>query len=275
MSPAVADQTVTLATNLKCGSCLAKLKPVLDEDRRILSWDADLSDPQRPVRARLATDASPEVLSEAIARAGFQARPVEPSAGKGDLGSLPVVLASESTSPQRPAPALDDKPPFRLATYKPLLLVLAYVVGASALFTAADPVWSWMAAMNNFMGFFFLGFAFFKLLDIGKFADAFASYDVIAKRSRSYGLAYPWIELGLGLAYLLAILPVLTNLVTAVIMGVGLIGVVQAVRRKQAIQCACLGTAFNLPMSAVTIIENSVMMAMAIVMLGWLSAGTP
>ena len=57
------------------------------------------------------------------------------------------------------------------------------------------------------------------------------------------------------------------NILTAVIMSVGLIGVIAAVRKKQTIQCACLGTAFNLPMSVVTIIENSVMLAMALAML--------
>lgn len=112
-----------------------------------------------------------------------------------------------------------------------------------------------------------LGFAFFKLLDIPKFADAFATYDIIARRSRAYALAYPWIEVSLGLLFVTRTLPMAANIVTAVIMSIGLIGVVSAVRKKQAIQCACLGTAFNLPMSVVTIVENSVMIVMAIAML--------
>ena len=56
------------------------------------------------------------------------------------------------------------------------------------------------------------------------------------------------------------------DVVTAIIMCIGLIGVLSAVQKKQAIQCACLGTEFNLPMSVVTIIENSVMIVMAIAM---------
>jgi hypothetical protein len=47
-------------------------------------------------------------------------------------------------------------------------------------------------------------------------------------------------------------------------MAVGLAGVIRAVVSKQSIRCACLGTGFNLPMSTVTIIENSVMLVMAV-----------
>ncbi len=48
---------------------------------------------------------------------------------------------------------------------------------------------------------------------------------------------------------------------------VGLVSVIAAVRKKQAIQCACLGTAFDVPMSVVTIIENSVMIVMSAAMI--------
>jgi hypothetical protein len=48
---------------------------------------------------------------------------------------------------------------------------------------------------------------------------------------------------------------------------IGAIGVIQANFSKQTIQCACLGTVFNLPMSIVTVIENVSMAAMAAWML--------
>ncbi len=124
-----------------------------------------------------------------------------------------------------------------------------------------------MRVMNHFMGFFFTGFAFFKLLDIGKFADAFSTYDVIAKRSRWYGLAYPWIELAIGILFLTQSELFFVQAITFVIMSTGLIGVISAVRQKRAIQCACLGTVFNLPMSVVTIVENGAMIAMSLTMM--------
>jgi hypothetical protein len=48
-----------------------------------------------------------------------------------------------------------------------------------------------------------------------------------------------------------------------VILGITTVGVTQVLRNKQTIQCACIGTGFNLPMSTVTIIENTLMIAMS------------
>jgi hypothetical protein len=101
------------------------------------------------------------------------------------------------------------------------------------------------------------------MLDLRGFADAYRSYDLIAKAVPRYGYVYPFIELLLGLAYLAAWQPFGVNLVTTVIMGVSLLGVIKAVTSRQTIRCACLGTVFNLPMSTVTIIEDGLMLAMA------------
>jgi hypothetical protein len=75
------------------------------------------------------------------------------------------------------------------------------------------------------------------------------------------------VELGLGVAYLLNFAPVATNTVTLVLMLVGASGVLRALWDKRAIRCACLGTALNLPMTKVTLVEDLAMAAMAAVML--------
>ena len=121
--------------------------------------------------------------------------------------------------------------------------------------------------MSNFMGGFFVAFSFFKLLDLRGFVDAFQSYDVVAKPIRAYGYAYPFIELALGVAYLVRFAPIATNVVTLIVMLAGLVGVSKALVETRTIQCACLGTVFNLPMSKVTLIEDALMAGMAIVML--------
>ena len=118
--------------------------------------------------------------------------------------------------------------------------------------------------MRLFMAGFFLVFSFFKFLDVAGFASAFRGYDLVARVLPGYGRAYPFIELVLGLAYLTNIAPAATNIATAIIMAVGLAGIIRAVVSKQSIRCACLGTGINLPMSTVTIIENSVMLVMAV-----------
>jgi hypothetical protein len=121
--------------------------------------------------------------------------------------------------------------------------------------------------MQNFMAGFFLTFSFFKILDLKGFAESYASYDIVARHWRTWGYIYAFIELGLGLAFLLRFDPLLTNGVTFAVMSVSIIGVLQSVLNKRKIRCACLGAVFNLPMSTVTILEDALMIAMSGIMI--------
>jgi len=71
----------------------------------------------------------------------------------------------------------------------------------------------------------------------------------------------------LGIAYLTDINPLITNLVTSIVISVSITGVLQSVLNKKKIKCACLGAVFNLPMSTITIIEDALMIAMSLIML--------
>ena len=157
-----------------------------------------------------------------------------------------------------------------LATYSPLLLIAGYILGASLLVQwgmgGASSV-SVEETMRYFMAGFFLVFSFFKLLDIRAFANAYAGYDLLARRWHGWGWVYPFVELALGLAYLAHFSPLLTHWTTIVLMGFSALGVIQAVTSKRRIQCACLGAVFKLPMSTVTIIEDLGMVAMAVWMI--------
>lgn len=151
-------------------------------------------------------------------------------------------------------------------TYKPVLLIFAYITGLSILITATNGG-NWMMGMRIFMGGFFLIFSFFKMLDISSFADSYAMYDIVAKKVRAWGYTYVFVELGLGVAYAINFNPFITNLITLIVMVVSIIGVLQSVFNKRAIKCACLGSVFNLPMSTITIIEDGLMVVMSAVML--------
>jgi copper chaperone CopZ len=162
------------------------------------------------------------------------------------------VSAEAQTSSITPAEANG------LKTYYPLLLV----VGLIAIASLAGPGW-----MLNFMGGFFVVFGAFKLLDVPAFANAYARYDVVAKTFKPWGFAYPFVETALGLAFLFRMeIPALLW-IALVLSVVGAVGVIQANLRRETIQCACLGTVFQLPMSVVTIIESLGMAAMALWMI--------
>lgn len=154
-----------------------------------------------------------------------------------------------------------------LATYKPILIVFAYISTIAIISAAHHNTFHWMQAMNVFMAGFFLTFSFFKMLDLKGFAESYSMYDIVAKKVKAWGFIYAFVELGLGIAYATNVQPFLTNTVTLVVMSISIIGVLQSVLNKRKIQCACLGAVFNLPMSTVTIIEDGLMIVMSMVML--------
>lgn len=124
-----------------------------------------------------------------------------------------------------------------------------------------------MQWMTHFMAGFFLVFSFFKLLNLKGFAESYAMYDVVAKKVSAWAYFYAFIELGLGISYLLNYNPLVTNVVAFIVMSLSIIGVLQSVFNKKKIQCACLGAVFNLPMSTVTIIEDGLMILMSGIMI--------
>ncbi|RYG60145.1 MAG: cation transporter [Alphaproteobacteria bacterium] len=152
-----------------------------------------------------------------------------------------------------------------LRTYRPLLLIAGYITAMAliAAFDRSSGRVDGMAFMRVFMAGFFLVFSFFKLLNLRGFADAYAGYDLLAMRWRGYGYVYPFIELGLGLAFALNVMPLAVNALTLVVMGFSTLGVVKALLDRRKIRCACLGTVLNLPMTTVTVVEDLLMVGMA------------
>ncbi len=122
-------------------------------------------------------------------------------------------------------------------------------------------------AMSDFMAGFFLVFGAFKLLRLNAFAEAYAMYDIIAKRSTTYAYLYPFIEIILGFAYLFRLYPTATNLVTLIVMIISSMGVAQELAQKRTIECACLGMVFKIPMTYVTLCEDLLMAGMALLSL--------
>lgn len=230
-------------TNLKCESCVAKIASRFNAEPSIRNWSVDLGDPKKTLTVA-GDDVSDERVTSLLAAAGYR------------------VVRPANAEPAEPQPVS-----FEWSTYYPLLLVVAYLLGFVAYLEWLSGGLLAMRAMQHFMGGFFVTFAFFKLLDVRGFADAFQSYDLAARRFPLYASAYPWIELSLGIAYLTNFAPLATNVVTLILMGLGLVGVTQALLAKRRIQCACLGTVFKLPMSKVTFVEDFLMAAMAMIAL--------
>ena len=153
----------------------------------------------------------------------------------------------------------------KLQQLKPLLLILFYITSAGVLLHYKD--WSWREFMLDFMGLFYIVFSFFKMLDLKGFPESFKMYDPLAKRLPFYGWIYPFIETALGLMFLMRYEVDLALVVTLVVLGITTLGVTKTLMDKKSIRCACLGTALKLPMTEATFIENTIMIAMAALML--------
>lgn len=240
-------------TGMTCGKCLETVKSTLSKIQGIQKADVTLDPPQAVVT--MGTHIPTVVMNKHLA-----------SAGKYSLEE------TESMHHEMSAAVIDDnaipeeKRSFFTA-YKPILLVFGYLIGVTVLSEVTKDSFNIMTAMHLFMGGFFLVFSFFKLLDVKGFAYSYMSYDIIAKKWIGWGYIYPFIELSLGLAYLFHFAILEATIITLVVMSVSSIGVIQSLIAKKKIQCACLGTVFNLPMSKITLIEDLLMVLMAAVML--------
>jgi hypothetical protein len=127
--------------------------------------------------------------------------------------------------------------------------------------------WDRNEIMLDFMGLFYIVFSFFKLLDLKGFSESFKMYDPLASRVPIYGWIYPFIEVVLGLMFLMHFGVKTALVITLIVLGVTTIGVTKSLLDKKSIRCACLGTALKLPMTEATFIENAVMIVMAILLL--------
>lgn len=153
----------------------------------------------------------------------------------------------------------------KLSQLKPLLLILFYLFVTAICLNYKS--WNWSGFMLDFMGLFYIVFSFFKFLDYKGFPNSFKMYDPLAKQFPIYAWCYPFIETALGIMFLLRLEIKWGLVITLLILGITTFGVIKTLLSKKAIQCACLGTALKLPMTEATLIENAIMIIMALVML--------
>jgi hypothetical protein len=128
-------------------------------------------------------------------------------------------------------------------------------------------MFSWHMIMMYFMAGMFLVFSTFKLLDLQGFKQGYATYDLIATKFPFWGYIYPFIELGLGLLYLVGISTLELNIFTLVLMTMNGLGVLIKITKKEHFQCACLGTFLKVPLTKVSLIEDFGMASMALFMI--------
>jgi hypothetical protein len=187
---------------------------------------------------------------------------------------MKLVLESE-TQRSRPGhePVGHDQGLGKLTwrSYLPLIVIIVIITAAakaSALngFQIGD-AFPWPDFVVNFMAWFFVIFALFKLVDLPGFAGGYSTYDLLAQKWFGYGYLYPFIELGFGLTMLAGFHPDWLLWKEFAVMAFSGLGVAIKLARRERFQCACLGTFLKVPLTKVTLVEDFGMAALALVML--------
>ncbi|NJC33695.1 glutaredoxin [Sphingomonas jejuensis] len=164
-------------------------------------------------------------------------------------------------------PVVDPK----ATSYRPV--VALFGITASMALAASHAAYGspfTVRAAEWFVGFSMAVLALTKLQNIASFSTMFLNYDLLARRWVPYGTLYPFAE---GLAGILMIAGVLTWLSVPVALFIGTVGAVSVIKAvyidRRSLRCACVGGNSNVPLGAVSLLENLMMVAMAI----WMAAG--
>lgn len=232
---------------MTCGGCVKSVKKALEQVDGVSAAEVSLTPPEATIEMNRVVDEG--LLEKAVAAAGSY-----------------KLITNKHEAASASLDAVQDDAKSFWEQYKPLLILVGLLLLVSVTVAIGEENGFYLG-MRTFMAGFFLSFSFFKLLDLRGFAGAYSGYDLLASVWLPYAFMYPFIELVLGLAYTSGMYPTYVNAATIIVMGFSSIGVIRSVLHKREIRCACLGTVFNLPMSTVTIIEDTGMVAMAAAML--------
>lgn len=234
-------------SGMTCGGCKTSVEKYLSEVKGVNSVSIDLDKGEAEVDMN--THISTKTLQNSLPEKYTMTEKILNNKISG-LNSLDVI-PEESKS--------------KFEQLKPLYLIILYITSASILLHYKD--WNWSDFMFDFMGLFYIVFSFFKMLDLKGFPDSFRMYDPLAKKIPFYAKVYPFLEIALGLMFLIRFEITIALWITIFILGITTIGVTKTLLDKKSIRCACLGTALKLPMTEATFIENAIMIVMATLMI--------
>ena len=222
-----------LVRGVRCGSCVGKIEAALLSEPRIQS--ATIDGDRRSLTLTHGLD--------------------DPLA---DLNGLLTSLGSYRAEEGKLTRLLLAK----IAHYKPLIMMTGLVL-VFGLVLQMFRGWHGHGLMGDLMAGYFLLFGALKVANCKAFSRAYARYDLLAGQSAAYAAAYPFLEVVLGVIYLIQPEALLLNLFVAVLMLEKAWSVNKALGIGQNLQCACLGGFFSIPISKVTVFEDLLMAFMA------------
>lgn len=154
-------------------------------------------------------------------------------------------------------------------SYRPVIAVFA-VAAVLALVTSHSAFHHWLTvrAAEWFVAFSMSLLAMLKLQDVDKFATMFLGYDLLARRWVPYAFLYPFAEALAGVLMAGHLLKWVSIPLATFIGTIGAVSVFYAVYvQKRELACACVGGSGKVPLGPVSLLENVMMVAMAVWMI--------
>ena len=152
-------------------------------------------------------------------------------------------------------------------SYTPVLVIFgtAALMALAAIWAATGTVLVWRG-VEWFVAFSMCLLALQKLRDVESFSTMFLNYDVLAQRRPAYAYVYPFAELAAGVLMIAGgVFALLGSPVALFIGGVGAYSVIKAVYvERRDLRCACVGGNSNVPLGALSLTENVLMVAMGL-----------
>lgn len=154
-------------------------------------------------------------------------------------------------------------------TYTPVLAVffVAAVLAVAMQFFASQSI-ALIKSIELFIALSMCLLALQKLRDLPAFQNTFITYDLLGMRYTRYAYIYAFAELFAGALMVAGALTWLAAPVALFIAGINGVSVFKAVYLdKRDLKCACVGGNSNVPLGAISLTENIMMVAMALWML--------
>lgn len=157
----------------------------------------------------------------------------------------------------------------KATSYRPVIALFAMTaLMALALSHATYGTPLTVRAAEWFIGLAMCVLALLKLQDVERFSGMFLGYDLLAQRWVPYAYLYPFAEATAGVLMVANVLHAVSIPIALLIGTVGAASVFKAVYiDKREIKCACVGGDSRVPLGAVSLTENLMMVGMAVWML--------
>ncbi|WP_411844974.1 MauE/DoxX family redox-associated membrane protein [Roseibacillus persicicus] len=154
-------------------------------------------------------------------------------------------------------------------TYQPVVAIFAV-----CLLMAITTAWAMTASfppvrmVELFIAFSMCVLGIQKLQDLSVFTTGFVQYDLLAQKDVRYGYLYPFVETGAGILMIADLFTWVVAPAALFVSTVGAISIIKAVYlEKKDLECACTGGGDGVPLGAISLTENLMMMAMAVWMM--------